>query len=51
VRRTAVTDYEDELEDDIDAEGRNATQRRMDEDADTDGDGPVDVEWEEDDTA
>ena len=46
-----MTDYEDELEDDIDDEGRNATQRRMDETGDGEWDEPVDVEWEEDDTA
>ena len=46
-----MTDYEDELEDDIDDEGRNATQRRMDEDGYSELDEPVDVDWEEDDTA
>jgi hypothetical protein len=51
VRRTHVTDYEYETEEDIDEQGRNATQRRMDEDHDIDWDEPVDVDWEEDDTA
>ena len=45
-----MTDYEDD-EPDIDDEGRNPTQRRMDETGESESDEPVDVEWsEEDDT-